>query len=300
MRLRIGGVAALTLAVGVVAGLIGLTWPLFVGPDSPLIADRTAPWLFALLLPVITLVMVAQLSDGGIDSKAVAMLGVLTAVGAIIRPLGGGTGGVETLFVLLVFAGRVFGPGFGFILGNTAMLASALLTAGVGPWLPYQMVAASWVGLGAGLLPRARWLPAELTLLALYGAAGSLMFGLAMNLSFWPYAVGTESDIAFQPGAGVLDNGARLVGFSVATSLGWDLGRAVTTVVLVVLVGAPTLRVFRRAARRAAFLPAAAATEPAIAEPTAALPTDAEPHDAQPAIVQPAPPTADVPTARIP
>ena len=29
-----------------------------------------------------------------------------------------------------------------------------LVTGGVGPWLPFQMLGASWVAMGAGLLPR--------------------------------------------------------------------------------------------------------------------------------------------------
>ena len=74
------------------------------------------------------------------DAKALAMLGVLTAVNAALRSLGAGLAGVELVFFLLVLAGRVFGPGFGFVLGCTSLFASALLTAGVGPWLPFQML----------------------------------------------------------------------------------------------------------------------------------------------------------------
>ena len=48
----------------------------------------------------------------------------------------------------------MFGPGFGFVLGCTSLFASALMTAGVGPWLPFQMLVLGWVGMGAGLLPR--------------------------------------------------------------------------------------------------------------------------------------------------
>ena len=36
------------------------------------------------------------------------------------------------------------------------MFASALLTGGVGPWLPFQMLCAAWVGFFAGCLPPAR------------------------------------------------------------------------------------------------------------------------------------------------
>ena len=97
--------------------------------------------------------MLAEVAAGRLDAKALAMLGVLSALGAAARPLGAGTAGIETVFFLLVLGGRVFGPGFGFVLGSTTLFASALLTGGVGPWLPFQMLAASWVGLGAGLLP---------------------------------------------------------------------------------------------------------------------------------------------------
>ena len=54
------------------------------------------------------------------------------AVGAALRPLGAGSAGLETVFFLLILAGRVFGPGFGFVLGATTLAASALITAGVG------------------------------------------------------------------------------------------------------------------------------------------------------------------------
>lgn len=57
------------------------------------------------------------------------------------------------MFFLMVLSGRVLGPGFGFVLGALSMFASALLTGGVGPWLPFQMLAMGWVSLGAGLLP---------------------------------------------------------------------------------------------------------------------------------------------------
>ena len=124
------------------------------------------------------------------DSKALAMLGVLSAVNAALRPLGAGLAGIETVFFLLVLAGRVFGPGFGFVLGCTSVFASALLTAGVGPWLPFQMMASAWIGLGAGLLPRRVSGRAEIAMLVVYGIFAAYFFGFVMNLWFWPFAVG--------------------------------------------------------------------------------------------------------------
>lgn len=62
------------------------------------------------------------MAEGGISSKALAMPGVLSAVNAALRPLGAGTAGIETVFFVLVLAGRVYGPGFGLTPGCTSLL----------------------------------------------------------------------------------------------------------------------------------------------------------------------------------
>lgn len=244
--------ATLALVAASVVGLIAFTWPLLVSPESDLAHSADAPLVFALVLPLTVAVVLAELAEGGIDAKAVAMLGVLAAIGAALRPLGAGTAGLETVFFLLILGGRVFGPGFGFALGALTLFGSALLTGGVGPWLPFQMVGAAWVGLGAGLLPAARG-RAELTLLAAYGAVAALAYGFLLNLSFWPFSTGYGTGLSFVAGEPVLANLHRFVTFSVATSLGWDVGRALTNVTLVLLVGPAVLATLRRAARRAAF-----------------------------------------------
>lgn len=252
---RVGRRAVLALVVSALIGVAAFGWPLLVTADSTLAHGQDAPWVFGLLLTLVLAVVLAELTEGGMDAKAVAMLGVLSAVVALVRPLGAGTAGIETTFFLVIVGGRVFGPGFGFALGNTALFASALLTAGVGPWLPFQMLGSGWIGLGAGLLPAWRGRP-ELALLACYGAVTALLYGMLLNLSFWPFVLGTDgakSTIGFVAGDPVLDNLRRLIVFSAATSLGWDIGRAITTVVLLLLAGPVLLRALRRAARRASF-----------------------------------------------
>lgn len=235
-----------------VVGLAAFAWPLLVHPGAGLAHSTDAPLLFALLLPLLIGVVLAEVGEGGLDVKAVAMLGVLAAVGAALRPLGAGTAGLETVFFLLILAGRVFGAGFGFVLGATTLAASALVTGGVGPWLPFQMLGAAWVGLGAGLLPSARG-RAELGLLAAYGGLSALVYGLLLNLTFWPFSVGASTQLSFVPGAALATNLHHFLVFSVATSLGWDLGRALINVVLILLTGRAVLGALRRTARRAAF-----------------------------------------------
>ena len=74
------------------------------------------------------------------------MLGMLAAVGGALRALGPGTAGLEPSFAVIILGARVFGRGFGFVLGAITLFVGALLTGGVGPWLPFQMVAAGWWG----------------------------------------------------------------------------------------------------------------------------------------------------------
>lgn len=253
-RLSVRSAAVLTVAS--CAGLVMFLWPVLLRVRDPEEVVQP-PFLFVLLLPAVIAVCLAELTEGGMDSKVLAMLGVLTAVNAVMRGLSAGVAGIELVFFLLILGGRVFGAGFGFALGCTSLFASALLTAGVGPWLPYQMLASAWVGMGAGLLPRratGRW---ELVMLAAYGVAAAYAFGLVMNMSSWPYALGIasagqEGGMAFVPGGPVLENLHRFAVFSLVTSTGsFDTGRAITNTIAVLLLGAPVLTTLRRAARRA-------------------------------------------------
>ena len=249
--IRIGRLTWGAVAVASVIGVVAFFWPFLLRPGA-LGSTDTAPVIFGALLLLVVAVVFAGLADGGIDAKAIAMLGVLSAVGAALRPLGTGTAGIETVFFTLILAGRVFGPGFGFALGCTTLFTSALLTGGVGPWMPYQMFGCAWVGLFAGLLPPATG-RREIAMLAAYGALSAYVYGFLLNLSFWPFAADPHSTIAYLPGASAIFNAHRYLIFDATTSLGFDTGRAVTNAVAIVLVGPALLAVFRRAARRASF-----------------------------------------------
>ncbi|MFC7467866.1 hypothetical protein ACFQVA_10255 [Actinomadura keratinilytica] len=78
---RIGLRSALTLVLVSAVGVAAFGWPLLAAPDSGLAHAQDAPWLFAALLPLLLAVVVATLSDNGVDSKAIAMIGVLAAAG---------------------------------------------------------------------------------------------------------------------------------------------------------------------------------------------------------------------------
>lgn len=252
LRLR----SAVVLGLASLIGLMMLGWPLLLEADPTQRVDP--PFLFLGLLPVILAVVLAEISEGGMDARVLAILGVLSAVNAVLRGISAGTAGLELVFFLLILGGRVFGPGFGFVLGCTSLFASALMTAGVGPWLPFQMLVAAWVGMFAGLLPRkvsGRW---EIVMLAAYGILAAYAYGLLMNLWGWPFILGVQvpgqdsTDLSYAPGAPLVENLHRFVVYTLLTSTGgWDTGRAITNALAIALLGPAVLTTLRRAARRA-------------------------------------------------
>jgi energy-coupling factor transport system substrate-specific component len=244
------------LAVASGFGVLAFGWPFLLHSKAQNVNTAhtaDAPWIFAIVLPLLLVVVLAEVADGGMDAKAIALLGVLTACGAALRPLGIDATGASPVFFLLIPAGRVLGRGFGFVLGTLTLFASALLTGGVGPWLPFQMLAAGWVGLFAGCLPPLRG-KLEIAMLAAYGAAAGLLYGAITNLWFWPFETsGLSPQISYVPGASWVTEVHHYAAFYVATSVGWDLTRALGNAVLVVVAGRAVLLALRRAARRAAF-----------------------------------------------
>ncbi len=258
---RLGLRSTAVLSIASLAGLMMFVWPLLVRvkPASQQ-HGVDAPFIFIGLLPAVIIVVLAELSEGGMDSKSLAVLGVLTAINAALRPLGAGTAGIEAVFFLLILAGRVYGPGFGFLLGCTSLFASALLTAGVGPWLPFQMMSAAWIGMGAGLLPKKDLTgKREILMLVLYGIAAAYVFGFLMNLWFWPFITHAEvpyynGGISYIAGAPLLQNLHRFAIFTLLTSTaGWDTGRAITNTIAIVILGPAVLNTLRRAARKASY-----------------------------------------------
>ncbi len=248
---RFGSVA---IAIASMIGAVAFAWPLFIPARASLNQAHAgdAPWIVAVLLPLLLVAVLGEFNSGGMDAKGVAMLGVLGACGAALRLPSGGAAGFEPVFFLLFPAGYVFGRHFGFLLGALTLFASALVTGGVGPWLPFQMMAAAWIGYGAGCLPHLRG-RRELVVLAAYATLACLAYGLLLNLWFWPFGAGTSSTLSFEPGAALAHNLVRFLLFDASTSLGFDLPRAALNAGLLLVAGHPVLAALRRASHRAAF-----------------------------------------------
>lgn len=249
MTVRAGAVYTAMMVLGAAAFL----WPFFVPPDVlPASAHGLdAPLLAAAVAGLVVVALVVELRQGRMNGATVALLGVLSASAGLLRFLdlpGGGSG----IFFLVVLAGAAFGPRFGLLLGLTSMALSAVLTGGIGPWLPFQMLGLGWMGAGAGLvgrlsarLPRA----AEVGVLAAYGWIWGFLYGAIMNLWFWPFAV-DGGPLSYLPGAPLAETVSRYWSFYAVTSLPWDAAGALTNAVLIVLTGRALLRSMRRFADR--------------------------------------------------
>ena len=242
-QLTLLGVSIFTMA--------GFTWPFFA-PDRD--AARLAQYFFWIALPLTFLLLIAQLSDKSLDAKSVALLGILAALIAALRPLGAGAVGLEPMWFLLILAARVFGSAFGFLLGVLAMFASALFTGGIGPWLSYQLFAAGIIGLFAGSIFKSIRGRREIYLLVFISIFSSLIYGLLMDLQFWPWAIGSNTQLSFIPGGGFETNLRRFFAFHFLSAMAWDIPRAILTSILTISAGPAVLTALRRTKKRAAFL----------------------------------------------
>ncbi|MGH2636672.1 MAG: ECF transporter S component [Actinomycetota bacterium] len=234
------------LIVANTAGAVAFVWP-FVAPGLARgeLHESDAPWFLLLVLASLVVVLFVDL-DRGMGPKTIALLGVLGAAMVALR-LPGFVAGFSAMFIVVLLGGNAFGSAFGFLLGAVGTFASGLFVGGLGPWLPFQMVAVGWMGAGAGAMPNHG--RRRVVLLAAYGFVAGYAFGAVMNLWSWPFiARGTE--IGWVPEEGMLVNLRHYAAYYAATSFGWDTFRAVGNAALVLALGHPVLRALDRAARR--------------------------------------------------
>jgi energy-coupling factor transport system ATP-binding protein len=240
---------AVELAVLAAANLLALAafcWPLLAAA-LPEDAAAALPYAALAIAPLAAVAVVVSMDGSVRSAHTVALLGVLAAVGSAVRVARTGVGGVEAVFILLILAGRAFGPRFGMLLGAATIALSLALWGGIGPWTPFQIFACAWVGAGAGLLPRRVRGKAELWMLCGYGILASYAFGLLTNLWFWPFAVGAGTGISYVPCAPLGTNLSSFLLYSLVTSTaGWDTLRGITTVVGIAVVGRAILAALRR------------------------------------------------------
>ena len=241
---RFKGFEVFALTAVSITSLAAFFWPFF--SDT----DRAASF-FWIASNLALLLLFTVIGRAKFDPKSLALLAVLSAIIAALRPLGAGAAGIEPMWFLLILSGYVFGATFGFLLGAISMLLSAFLTGGFGPWLPYQVFAAAWIGFLAGSLPKIKRL--EIPILAFASVIFAEIFGFLMDLQFWPFALGPKTQLSFRPGDAFLENLDRFLVYHASTSMAWNVPRAIFTALLVLMIGPGVLSTLKRAARKASF-----------------------------------------------
>ena len=253
--------SALLFLLANLLGLLGYLFPFLVPAGAE--GAAISPLLFFALLGAAVLILLLDLSQRMLDARTIALMGILAAANALLRLLDNSfivlPGGFSPIFLLIAFCGYLFGMRFGFLFGMLSLLVSALVTGGVGPWLPYQMLAAAWMGGGAALLPGASGRQGDgrgreggrghcprlpILFLAFYGLLWGYLYGFLLNLYYWPYLAG----VGGEAGGSLLQ---RYLAYYLATSLAWDSARAVGNVALTLLLGKPLLRLLGRFRLRA-------------------------------------------------
>jgi energy-coupling factor transport system substrate-specific component len=239
----------LTHVALVLVGIAAFLYPFWLPASAN--ADQahgaTAPLIAAAIGALAVAAVLVDVRSGRWNGSTVALLGVLSAMAGFLRLLDLPAGGTGMTF-LVITAGAAFGPRFGHLLGMLAMAFSSILTAGIGPWLPFQMLAMGWIGAIAGLIGALISGRGAVWVLAAFGWISGFVYGAVMNLWFWPFQ--RQGPTSWQPGMTLLDTLERYWSFYALTSFAWDAAGAFANAVLIVLTAPRLLPAMRRFASR--------------------------------------------------
>jgi energy-coupling factor transport system substrate-specific component len=257
-KLLTSSIFVVSILIGIAVFLFPIILPAALPAAGTLGGEFQQTQALTMVLLTLTIAfLLLEVQGQATSAKMIAALGMLIAATSILRFLEvaiPGPGGFSPIFVPIIIAGYVFGRRFGFMMGALTMFVSALLTGGVGPWLPYQMFAAGWVGLTAGLLPQVKNQTMLLIMLAAFAFIWGILYGLIMNLYYWPFLSGSlEAGAAQGIGATIKNYGV----FYLTTSFVWDLTRATGNLVLMLALGLPAVRALERFRDRFQFQVAA-------------------------------------------
>ncbi len=232
-----------------VIGLLGtgwLGWPIwasFTAPDRDALEAET-PFLLAAVLGLLGTLATSIWLDAGRRAAVFGPILLVAGVDVMFRLImSPGGAGIEPVYALPLLAGAALGAPAGFLTGAVAALCSSVALGLVDTPLVGQILVWGLWGAVGGLLrawrPAVAWLAAVVVSLPM-----GFITGLALNITGWP---GERSAITggFLPGLPPLAAAQRLIDYTLATSLAFDLTRAVVNALIVLVIGLPVLRALR-------------------------------------------------------
>lgn len=159
------------------------------------------------------------------DLQPIVILAALACVGRLIFAA---APNFKPVTAIVIIAGLSLGPSSGFFCGALSAFASNLFF-GQGAWTPWQMYAWGLIGFFSGFIPR----PEDSRIrICVWGAAASLLYGLITDS--WT-VVGFVSPVTGKAVLAVL-----------AAGLPFSLIHAASTVLFLLLLCRPWLRIIRR------------------------------------------------------
>jgi energy-coupling factor transport system substrate-specific component len=241
------------LPIGAVSlvGVLLFAWP-FAGSGLP---ANTPAW--TLMLAALASLMLVEAGARQLDSRAIALLAAIAAIDTALRlAVIVGIGGFNPIFFLVLCAGYIFGPSFGFLAGALSILVSAVVGGGVGPWVPYQVFGVGWIGVVAGLAgswrdgaPGIR----DVIALAAVGALMGYVYGALLDVTVWVPAYRGNPTIGWNPGMPTATALQHFGRFYLLTSFAYDTFRAVGNAVMVLALGIPVMAALSRLRSRLTF-----------------------------------------------
>ncbi len=247
----------------VLASLAGVG--LFVWPFLGLGAAPETPAL-ALTLGAVTMLVLLEAGARRLDSGRLALLAALAAIDAALRlAMVNGVGGFSPMFFLVLVAGYEFGASYGFLVGAFSMLVSALVTGGIGPWLPYETFAMGWTGSLAGLAgiamrrfgrPRESWLPnrSDVVALVAVGVFTGFAYGALMDVWGWVAFYRGVENVGWQPDLSAVESLVHFGRYYAVTSLAWDSFRAAGNAIAILVFGPPVMAALVRLRSRLGYV----------------------------------------------
>ncbi|QXT63607.1 hypothetical protein [Tessaracoccus palaemonis] len=242
-----GALPRAALAGTALLGYGWLTWPLW---DSAGAADTTTlgaelPWMLAAVIALSVLLGLCLWLTAGRTWRPLTPIAALAAAGSLSAvALHPGASGVEFAYAFPLIAGVVLGSPAGFLTGVVSALGYAVAADTVATPLVGQVLVWGLWGMAGGLLRLAptKAAAAGATLLAL---PLGVLSGALLNLTGWPSETAADAG-AFLPGVGLWESTQRLASYTWATSVGYDLTRAITTAAFLALAGGPLIHLLRR------------------------------------------------------
>lgn len=227
------GTASTILAVAqVVLGIVWLTWPVWGSRTAAMRADAAAlaPWLVAAQLSVAAALAVTLVRDARSVRPLTLVIAAVAAAVFTRTWLSPGINGIEPVLWIPMMVGAVLGAPAGVLTGTLAcVVSSATIGTWATPlagqfvvWQLWGLVGAAMTGMGT-------------VATSLSGVVWCLVMGpvsgLLLNLIGWT-AETPAPDQSFLAGLGPLVEAQRLWAWEQASSLAFDMSRAVTNAVL--------------------------------------------------------------------